>query len=91
MEEYLSDFKHMFNQLCLPSKIFTVLGLIGGIALFLNKKIPNILKISGGLNILFWIFVYDALCKNGYTTLSWVLVAFTCLVPLFLCTLKKLV
>ena len=71
-----------YNSLCLPSKIYTMLALIGfliSIVSFFNSSSPKLLLLAGILLrfifYLFWTWVLDSLCKKGYTTASWILLA----------------
>lgn len=71
-----------YNSLCFPSKIYTILALIGlliSIVSFFNSSSPTLLLLFGILLriifYLFWTWVLDSLCKKGYTTASWILLA----------------
>jgi len=68
----------MFKALCLPSKIYLVLSFI---AILYSIIVPDVM---GGVSafahvfhmiyVLFWTWILQLICKEGYTWISWVLV-----------------
>ena len=69
-----------FKVLCMPSKVYFVLAVIG---ILLSLLAPSIFgNVSALMHmihlvyIVFWTWVLHLICKAGYNWLSWVLVLF---------------
>ena len=73
-----------FKYLCLPSKIYFVLAIIGILSSLLAPSIfgnvPLFMQLIHFIYVVFWTWVLNLICKAGYKWLSWVLV----LAPFFL-------
>ena len=79
--------KFNLKKMCTPATIYFVISLISLIVLGVmnigdsetlcvgnyNCHVGNksLVFIINGIYILFWTFILDLLCKNGYTDLSW--------------------
>ena len=79
--------KFNLKKMCTPATIYFVISLISLIVLGVmnigdnetlcvgnyNCHVGNksLVFIIDGIYILFWTFVLDLMCKNGYTDLSW--------------------
>ena len=69
-----------YNSLCLPSKIYTTLAFVGllfSIIMMFKLGAFTLMSLFGiVLRIvfyLFWTWVLDSLCNNGYSMVSWIL------------------
>jgi hypothetical protein len=81
-----------FKQLCTPALVYFILSMISTILIIIQNlgnsntfcmgsfscDVPNtsviiILKI---LYILFWTWILNIICKNGYSEISWFIVLF---------------
>ena len=66
--------KDSFNNLCTPAKIYFAIAVIMSIIELFNGI--GILSISIKLIFAFiWTFILGWVCKKGYKSISWVLVA----------------
>ena len=74
MEDIINKIKHEYNSLCDPSKLYLVIQLLFIILTLTVLKTNYSFKLFYISVILLWTFIYDALCKNNYTILSWGLV-----------------
>ena len=88
--------KFNLMKLCTPATIYFVISLIGLILLGVsnlgnedrlcignyscNVGSNTVIFILNAVYILFWTFVLDLMCKNGYTAISW----FVLLLPFIL-------
>ena len=75
------------TNLCTPSTIYFVISLLGLILLGVsnlgnedrlcvggyncNVQSNTVLFVLNAVYILFWTFILDLMCKNGYSSLSW--------------------
>jgi hypothetical protein len=85
-------FPKSFKDLCTPAAVYFILSILSLIVVFLQNlgaknsytlgsfscNVPNttlifVLKI---IYILFWTWILNLICKNGHTTISWLLVLF---------------
>ena len=74
------DIQKKYDSLCLPSKIYTTLAFIGLLfSLLIMFKLGSFTLMSlFGIVLrivfyLFWTWVLDSLCNNGYSMVSWLL------------------
>lgn len=81
-----------FKKLCPPAMIYFVISIVGIVLVMLqnigNTKsysigyfsmaVPNTLVVFAlkFLYIIFWTWILNLLCKNGFTILSWLFVLF---------------
>lgn len=88
--------KFNLKKLCTPASIYFILSLVALIILGVTNMGDNerlcvgnynchvgnktMVFIIDGIYILFWTFVLDLMCKNGYSDLSW----FILLLPILL-------
>ena len=79
--------KFDLTKLCTPSTIYFVISLIGLILLGVSNlgnedrlcigdyncsvQSNTVLFVLNAVYILFWTFILDLMCKNGYSSLSW--------------------
>jgi hypothetical protein len=84
------------TKLCTPSAIYFIISIIGLIVLGIsNLNTPDrlcigdyscyvgnntVIFILNAVYIVFWTFILDLLCKNGYSSISW----FILLLPIIL-------
>jgi hypothetical protein len=96
MAKFNSRSKFDLVKLCTPAAIYFVISLIGLIILGVGNLGNNerlcigdyscyvgnntIIFVLNAIYILFWTFVLDLMCKNGYNSLSW----FVILLPFIL-------
>lgn len=68
----------MFKSLCLPSKVYFVLAVIGILLSLLSPDIFGsvslFMHIIHFIYAVFWSWVLNLICKAGYKWISWVLV-----------------
>jgi hypothetical protein len=77
-----------FKDICLPSQIYMVIGLLGIAVNIMNPKSSIIAKILSILVVGLFSFVFDILCKAGYTFMAWILLLLPyCLALIFLITM----
>ena len=95
-------FPRSLKQLCTPAYLYFVLSMIALVVVFIqnigntNKlylgsmkaSVPNTtaIFIMKFIYILFWTWILNLICKDGYTSISWLLV----LLPFILVTLIAL-
>lgn len=88
--------KFSLKKLCTPASIYFILSLVALVLLGVTNMGDNerlcvgnynchvgnktMVFIIDGIYILFWTFVLDLMCKNGYSDLSW----FILLLPILL-------
>ena len=82
-----------FLNICLPSLIYLILGLIS-IVMMLFNQIKVFLTFIQLLLIVFWTWILNLICKAGYTWVSWMLLLLPFIIILFaflyiLLTVKK--
>lgn len=72
------NLSYTFKSLCLPSKVYFVLAVIG---VFLTVIFPSIfgnvslfMQLLHLVYIVFWTWVLHLICRAGYKFISWVLV-----------------
>jgi hypothetical protein len=80
-------------NICLPSLIYLILGLISLIMMIFHK-FKAFFAFIQLLVIIFWTWILNLICSAGYTWVSWVLVLLPFIIILFaflyiLFTLKK--
>ena len=79
--------KFDLTKLCTPSTIYFVVSLLGLVILGVsnlgnedrlcvgsyhcNVQSNTVLFVLNAVYILFWTFILDLMCKNGYSSLSW--------------------
>ena len=79
--------KFNLTKLCTPSTIYFVISLLGLIILGVSNlgnesrlcigeynctvHSNTIIFVLNAIYILFWTFILDLMCKNGYSSLSW--------------------
>lgn len=79
--------KFDLTKLCTPSTIYFVISLLGLIILGVSNlgsdnrlcigdyncsvQSNTIIFVLNAIYILFWTFILDLMCKNGYSALSW--------------------
>ena len=79
--------KFDLTKLCTPSTIYFVVSLLGLVILGVsnlgnedrlcvgsyncNVQSNTVLFVLNAVYILFWTFILDLMCKNGYTSISW--------------------
>ena len=67
----------LFKSLCLPSKVYLVLGFIG---VLVSIFIPDLggfsvfMQLIHIVYIIFWTWILNLICKAGYKMISWILV-----------------
>ncbi len=74
MDNIINRVKNEYDSLCEPSKFYLVMQLIFFMILLISIKNKYYFKTIYLSGIIFWTYLYDALCKNNYTYLSWGLV-----------------
>jgi len=88
----MAPFPKSLKELCTPSLIYFVISTISLVAVLLQNlgntnsyhvgsfscRVPNtaIIFIVKLIYILFWTWVLNLICKDGHTTVSWLLVLF---------------
>ncbi len=86
----MAPFPTKLNQLCTPAAFYFIISIFGLVIITFqnvgNKKrlnlgcyscnVPSTLMILVGklLYILFWTWVLNLICKDGHSTISWLLV-----------------
>ena len=86
----MADFPKTLKELCSPAMIYFVISMIALImVLFQNLgnsssynvgsfscRVPNtaLVFIVKLMYVLFWTYILNLICKDGHTTLSWLLV-----------------
>jgi len=86
----MAPFPSRLNQLCRPAAFYFIISIFGLIIMMFqnvghkNKfnlgtfscKVPNTLLVLVGnlIYILFWTWVLNLICKDGHSTISWLLV-----------------
>ena len=82
MHQKTKDIQKRYDSLCLPSKIYTTLAFVGLLFSLLMMFKLSAFTLMSFLGVflrivfyLFWTWVLDSLCKKGYTTASWILLA----------------
>jgi len=72
------NFSAAFKYLCLPSKVYFVLSVIGILSSLLMPAVfgnlPILFQVVHLVYVVFWTWVLNLICKAGYKWLSWVLV-----------------
>ena len=72
------NFSAAFKSLCLPSKIYLVLSVIGIFVSLLSSNmiggITLFTQIIHLVYVVFWAWVLNLICNAGYKWISWVLV-----------------
>ena len=72
------NYSAMFKSICLPSKIYFVLSVIGILLSLLSPDIFGdvsvVIHIFHFIYVVFWTWVLNLICKAGYKWISWVLV-----------------
>jgi hypothetical protein len=72
------NFSAMFRALCLPSKVYFILGFVGIlISLFppsVFDGVSVLIHIIHFIYVVFWTWVLNLICKAGYRWISWFLV-----------------
>ncbi len=74
MEDIINKVKNEYDSLCEPSKLYLVIQLLFIVFMLTSLKTSHFFKLFYISVIILWTFIYDALCKNNYTLLSWGLV-----------------
>jgi hypothetical protein len=81
----------VFKSLCLPSKVYFVLAVIGILlSIFLPAVFGGASFLGQAIHIVyvvFWTWVLNLICKAGYKWLSWVLVLAPFVVAFFVVAL----
>ena len=74
------DIQKRYDSLCLPSKIYTTLAFVGLLFSLLMMFKLSAFTLMSFLGVflrivfyLFWTWVLDSLCNNGYSMVSWIL------------------
>lgn len=86
----MANFPKTLNELCTPAMLYFVISMIALImVLFQNLgnsnsycigsfscRVPNTAGVFIGklLYVLFWTYILNLICKDGHTSLSWLLV-----------------
>jgi hypothetical protein len=65
--------KGSFLNICLPSLIYLILGLISTI-MMISHSFKVFMALINIVLIIFWTWILNLICKAGYTWVSWVLV-----------------
>lgn len=72
------NFSAAFKYLCLPSKVYFVLSVIGILSSLLMPAVFGnlhiLFQVVHLVYVVFWTWVLNLICKAGYKWLSWVLV-----------------
>ena len=72
------NYSATFKLLCLPSKIYFVLSIVGILSSLIAPSIfGNVslfMQLIHFIYVVFWTWVLNLICKAGYKWLSWVLV-----------------
>ena len=68
------------SSLCLPSKIYFVLAVLSIIISLIVSTENVIMGFLHLLFVVFWTWVLNLICKNGFSIVSWILV----LVPILI-------
>jgi len=78
------DIIKKINKFCTPAMVYLYISFLA--LLFLLFKKTNIIKILiKAIFILFWTFLLNMLCNNGYKFISWFLVLFPFVIMLAAC------
>ena len=86
----MAPFPRTLNQLCTPAAFYFIISIFGLLIIMFqnvgnkNKfclgsfscKVPNTLLVLAGnlIYILFWTWILNLICKDGHSTISWLLV-----------------
>lgn len=85
------NFSSTFKYLCLPSKVYFVLSVIGILSSLLFPAlfgdVSGLFQVVHLVYVVFWTWVLNLICKAGYKWLSWVLVLAPYVVAFLLVTL----
>ena len=64
-------------KLCIPAKIYLILSLLSVSLYFIFPAQSLFSVIFQAVMVIFWTWLLQYLCSNGYNTLSWGLVIFS--------------
>ena len=78
-----------FTSLCTPSKVYFVLSVLALVVALYNGFQLSSLAIKA-VFVLFWTYILNLLCKNGYKSFSWFLVLLPYIIVLLLLFLNLL-
>ena len=86
----MANFPKTLKELCTPAMIYFVISIISLIMVLLQNlgnsnsynigsfscRVPNtaLVFVAELIYVLFWTYVLNLICKDGHTTLSWLLV-----------------
>jgi len=86
----MANFPKSLKELCTPAQIYFIISMIGLVILFFQNlghnnsyhigsfscRVPStiLVFIVKLIYILFWTWVLNLICKDGHTTISWLLV-----------------
>ena len=86
----MSDFPKTLKDLCTPAMIYFVISIISLVMILFQNlgnsdsycvgsfscRVPNttLVFVVKLIYVLFWTYVLNLICKDGHTTLSWLLV-----------------
>lgn len=71
------DIPALFKSLCLPSKVYLVVTLIGVLLSFFFEPFNSIslfIQLIHFIYIIFWTWILNLICKAGYKIISWLLI-----------------
>lgn len=103
----MARFPRTLKELCTPAAVYFVISIIGLLLVaFQNmgntdmfymgdfsRKVPStmLLLFSQFIYILFWTYVLNLICKDGHSTLSWLIVLLPILMMFVLLALYMLI
>lgn len=86
----MANFPKSLKELCTPAQIYFIISMIGLVIVFLQNlghnnsyhigsfscRVPStiLVFVVKLIYILFWTWVLNLICKDGHTTISWLLV-----------------
>ena len=88
----MANFPKNLKELCTPSLVYFIISIISLVVVLLQNlgntnsyhvgsfscRVPNtaVIFIIKLIYILFWTWILNLICKDGYTSISWLLVLF---------------
>ena len=86
----MAEFPKTLKELCTPAMLYLVISMIGLVIVLMQNlgntnsyhvgsfscRVPNtaVVFIVKLIYVLFWTYVLNLICKDGHTSLSWLLV-----------------
>jgi len=86
----MAEFPKTLKELCTPAMLYFVISMIGLVIVLMQNlgntnsyhvgsfscRVPNtaVVFIVKHIYVLFWTYILNLICKDGHTSLSWLLV-----------------